>query len=246
MSLTVLAISFFLIAAIYSTVGFGGGSSYVAILLLMNLPLEEVRWIALVCNIIVVSTSCWYFYKVKLLNVRKFLPLIILSVPLAFIGGALRPDNNIYKIVAAIALIIASLIMIVDIKRSEMKTFSDRTLSGIGGGIGLVSGFIGIGGGIFLSPILYLIRWESAKVISAAASFFILVNSIAGLLGQSLNQPIINWRMCLILGMSVFLGGQLGNRLNIHILSSEKVKFISAVLIAAVGIRILYIQLCLV
>ena len=246
MSLTVLAISFFLIAAIYSTVGFGGGSSYVAILLLMNLPLEEVRWIALVCNIIVVSTSCWCFYKVKLLNVRKFLPLIILSVPLAFIGGALRPDNNIYKIVAAIALIIASLIMIVDIKRSGMKTFSDRTLSGIGGGIGLVSGFIGIGGGIFLSPILYLIRWESAKVISAAASFFILVNSIAGLLGQSLNQPIINWRICLILGMSVFLGGQLGNRLNIHILSSEKVKFISAVLIAAVGIRILYIQLCLV
>lgn len=243
MSLTLLALCFFLIATIYSTAGFGGGSSYIAILLLINLPMADVRWIALVCNIIVVSTSCMYFYKAGFLKPKKILPLIILSIPFSFIGGTLRPATNIYLIVAAITLIGASVLMIVNYKQMEKRVLSSPTLAGVGGGIGLLSGFIGIGGGIFLSPILHIVKWESAKVISASASLFILVNSIAGLIGQSINEFHVDWEMCTILGLSVFIGGQLGNRMNIHILSSEKIKLISAVLIAFVGFRILFIQL---
>ncbi|MGK0316207.1 MAG: putative membrane protein YfcA, partial [Saprospiraceae bacterium] len=176
MSLSLLALCFFIIAILYSTAGFGGGSSYIAILLLANLPFEDVRWIALICNVVVVSTSCWYFYKADILKPKKLLPLIILSIPLAFFGGTFRPETNTFKIVAAIALIGASVLMIIDHKKIEKKILSSPILSGIGGAIGLLSGFIGIGGGIFLSPVLHIIRWESAKVISAAASFFILVN----------------------------------------------------------------------
>ena len=243
MSILLIALCFFIIAILYSTAGFGGGSSYIAILLLANLSFEDVRWIALVCNIVVVSTSCWYFYKADILKPKKLLPLIALSIPMAFLGGAFRPDTNTYKIVAAIALIVASLLMITDHKVLEKKKLTSPTLTGIGGGIGLLSGFIGIGGGVFLSPILHIIKWESAKVISAAASFFILVNSLAGLLGQSLHHPQTDWKICIMLASSVFVGGQIGNRLNIHILSAEKIKFISALLIGFVGFRILYTQL---
>lgn len=243
MSLTLLAFCFFLIAILYSTAGFGGGSSYIALLLITNLPILDLRVVALTCNIIVVSTSCWYFYKAEILKPRKLLPLIILSIPFAFLGGTFRPETNTFKIVAAITLVVAAVLMLIDYKNIEKKVLSSRALSGLGGGIGLLSGFIGIGGGIFLSPVLHIVKWESAKVISAAASFFILANSIAGLIGQSLNRPHIDWKMCIILGLSVFVGGQIGNRLNIHILSPAKIKLISAVLIAFVGFRILYTQL---
>lgn len=242
MSLLLISLCFFLIAVLYSTAGFGGGSSYIAILLFANLPIIDLRWIALICNIIVVSTSCWYFYKVDILKPKKLFPLIILSIPLAFFGGTFQPETNSFKLVAAIALIGAAILMIIDYKRIEKK-ISNTTLSGIGGGIGLLSGFIGIGGGIFLSPVLHIVKWESAKVISAAASYFILVNSIAGLIGQSLNSPQIDWQICIILGLAVFVGGQIGNRLNIHILSAKRIKLITAILIAFVGFRILYMQI---
>lgn len=243
MSLLFLAFCFFLIAILYSTAGFGGGSSYIALLLITNMPILDLRWVALICNIIVVSTSCWYFYRAEILKPRKLLPLIILSVPFAFIGGTFRPETNIFKIVAAITLLVAAILMIIDYKKIEKKVLSSPALSGIGGSIGLLSGFLGIGGGVFLSPVLHIVKWESAKVISAAASFFILVNSIAGLIGQSLNRPHVDWEVCITLGFSVFIGGQIGNRLNIHILSPEKIKLITAVLIAFVGFRILYTQI---
>jgi uncharacterized membrane protein YfcA len=243
MSLLLLAFCFFLIAILYSSAGFGGGSSYIALLLLTNMPILDLRWVALICNIIVVSTSCWYFYKAEILKPRKLLPLIILSVPFALLGGSIRPEINTFKIVAAFTLILASILMMIDYKKIEKKVLSSPTLSGIGGGIGILSGFLGIGGGIFLSPVLHIVKWESVKVISAAASFFILVNSVAGLIGQSLNRPHIDWEMCLFLGFSVFIGGQIGNRLNIHILSPAKIKLITAVLIAFVGFRILFTQL---
>ncbi len=243
MSITILAICFFCIAVLYSTVGFGGGSSYITILLLTNLTILDIRFIALICNIIVVSTSCWYFYKAGLLKIEKITPLILLSVPFAFLAGMIKPETDIYRSVASVALILAALFMVIDLKSKEIKNISKPMLTGVGGGIGLLSGFIGIGGGIFLSPVLHLIKWDSAKYISAAASFFILVNSVAGLLGHLLTDFSFDWKQGLILGLSVFVGSRLGNQLNIHILSHERIKLLSAILIAFVGIRILFTQL---
>jgi len=242
MSISVICLCFFIIAVVYSSAGFGGGSSYIALLLVANLPMTDVRFIGLVCNIIVVSTSCYYFYKAGILKIRELLPLIILSIPFAFLGGLITPNYNLYKVIAGIALISASIIMLM-VKDTKSKIrISDVTLSGVSGGIGFISGFIGIGGGIFLSPILYITNWNSAKKISAAASLFILVNSIAGLIGQSIYKSDVDWTMILLLVSVVFLGGQIGNRMNIHILAPNRIKLITAVLIAFVGCRILYIQ----
>lgn len=245
MDILILAIIFFSIALIYSSVGFGGGSSYIAVLIASSVSIGDTRFVALICNIIVVAYGTFRFHQAGLLPMKKVLPLVILSIPLAFLGGTIRPDEAIYKIIAAMALILASMVMLFSSKptKNQSQETSKSVLTAIGGGIGLASGFIGIGGGIFLSPILHLMKWENAKIISAVASFFILVNSIAGLMGQTLSQPSIQYSLVLILGGSVFLGGLIGNRLNIHILPLDKVRLITAVLIGIVGINLLISQL---
>lgn len=240
MSLTLIVILFFLIAILYSSVGFGGGSSYIAILLLAGIAIPDVRLTALICNIIVVLGSSINYVRAGLVPWKKILPIVIFSVPFAFIGGMLEFQSSIYKILASLLLISASALMFIqfDISQSE-KDISQKTLSGIGGGIGFVSGAIGIGGGIFLSPILHLMKWQTAKIISATASIFILINSIAGIGGQLTNDVNIDWNTLQWLGIAVLAGGQLGNYLNLKILDQGKVKLFTAILIGAVGIRIL-------
>lgn len=240
-----LWILFFLIALIYSSVGFGGGSSYIAIMLVMGIAIPEVRFTALFCNIIVVLGSTINYARAGFYNWKKVFSLIILSVPLAFLGGIVDPENGIYKTIAGIALLIASVLMLLKGKRKEEVNINLPTYihAGIGGGIGLLSGFLGIGGGVFLAPVLHMIKWDNAKAISAAASFFILVNSAAGMFGQLLSKPVINYKNLIILGICVFIGGQIGNRLNIDFLKPNFVRIITAILIGVVGVRILYEQL---
>jgi len=161
MSLVTLALLFFIIAVIYSLVGFGGGSSYIAILLLGGLAQQDIRLIALVCNILVVAGASIHYQRARLLPWKKIFPLIIVSVPLAFLGGTVELTGNIYKIIAAVALIIASILILTKSKTtSQPKTYSLPTLAATGGGIGLLSGVIGIGGGIFLAPLLHIALWE--------------------------------------------------------------------------------------
>ncbi|MEE9439711.1 MAG: sulfite exporter TauE/SafE family protein [Saprospiraceae bacterium] len=238
-----LVLMFFLIAIVYSSVGFGGGSSYIAILLLMNVGYGEVRFIALVCNILVVTLATYNFYKAGMYNLKEVLPLVVFSVPLAFLGGMIDVDENLYKTIAAILLLLAAISMIVSKKgamdKNILKT-STLTMSIVGGGIGFLSGFIGIGGGVFLAPFLYLIGWDNVKKISAFASLFIFVNSISGLIGQLANNPIINYTYLVVLGGSVIIGGIIGNRLNLHLLPAKRIKLITAILIGFVGLRILF------
>jgi len=241
MSITLVAVLFFVIAVMYSAVGFGGGSSYIAILLIAGLAIPDIRMTALLCNIIVVGGSSFHFIKARLIPWRSALPIILLSVPFAFIGGTILLDQSIYKILASILLITASGLMFIkkDL-REEKRELSPFQLAGIGGGIGLFSGAIGIGGGIFLAPILHLIRWQSAKVISATASLFILFNSIAGIAGQLTNRPSVNWGTLSVLGLAVLIGGQLGNYLNLNILNESKVRLFTAILVGVIGLRILF------
>ena len=244
MSLTLIAILFFLIAVLYASVGFGGGSSYIAILLLAGLAIQDIRLTALICNIIVVSGSSINYIRAGIVPWKLVLPIVLFSVPFAFIGGMIELEGSIYKILASVLLIVASILMFVKIdEKAPKKEISHGALSGIGGGIGFVSGAIGIGGGIFLSPILHLMKWQSAKVISATASFFILINSMAGIAGQMTNHISINFDTLKVLGIAVLIGGQLGNYLNLKVLDQGKVRLFTAVLIGAIGIRILLSQL---
>ncbi len=244
MELLLLCVLFFAIALIYSSVGLGGGSSYIAVLLMVGLSVGDIRFITLVCNIIVVSFSFSNSPRAGPFKHQKLPPLVVLSIPFAFLVGLISPEEGIYKIIAAVALIAAAITIFLmrGQKETDSTNYSPMVMPAVGGGIGMLSGFIGMGGGVFLSPVLHFIRWDRTKYISAAISFFILTNSAAGLSGQLISNPNIEVDSIVMLGLSVLVGGQIGNRLNIHFMNPRKIKIITAIVIGFVGCRILLIE----
>ena len=238
-TLLILIISFFAIAMIYASVGFGGGSSYLALLAIMNLPMETIRPAALLCNIIVVTGGTYIFWKEGLLDFRKCWPFVIASVPLAFLGGYFDPAESMF-VVLGFSLILAGILLWVQPENLSQVRSSNTPLNVcLGGGIGFLSGYVGIGGGIFLSPLLHLIHWDNAKKISALASFFILVNSLSGLAGQVLRSAELDWSFILPLLLSVLVGGQIGSRLGAKRFNPLFIKRITSVLIVLAAVKIL-------
>ncbi len=237
---------FFLIAILYSSVGFGGGSSYLAALTLTSLAFTQIRAIALLCNIVVVTGGTFIFIKNKLFNWKKIIPLVLISVPMAFIGGYLRISQTFFFILLGITLLVAAILMWTSkyiSKKADDFNFKKSITkdASYGGGIGFISGMVGIGGGIFLAPLLHLTKWDTPKRIAATSSFFILVNSIAGLTGQYLNPNFsIEPTITIILMVTVLIGGQIGSRLSAKLISPIVLKKGTAVLIAFVGLRILW------
>lgn len=245
MTIYTLAVLFFLISILYASVGFGGGSSYIALLLLSNIAIEEVRLMALICNIIVVSGACINYYRSDMIPWKKVLPIVVLSVPFAFIGGTIQLEGSVYQLLAGIALVTSAFLMMkpTSSKHSPTQELSVLERSTIGSGVGFISGLIGIGGGIFLSPLLNILNWQSAKIISVTASVFILFNSLAGIAGQ-LTHPIpINTMLILSLGLAVAVGGQIGNHFNIKLLSPKAIKLLTAILVGVAGIRFILINI---
>lgn len=240
-----LAVIFFLVALIYSTVGFGGGSSYLAILALYHLPFREMRLTALVCNIIVVTGSTVVFIYNKQVDFKKILPIVLTSVPFAFLGAALRINQQTFFIVLGLALIVASILLWIDSvsARDNRRTPHKPSIlqnSILGGGIGFLSGMVGIGGGIFLSPLLNLKKWDTPKKIAATATLFILVNSTAGIAAQVTRfNPEINYTRILFLALAVFAGGQVGSRIGVLKFDQLLVKRATAFLVLVAGIEVL-------
>ena len=236
---------FFCIAILYASVGFGGGSSYLAILALTGIAYTQIPSIALLCNVVVVSGNVFFYQQQKLYNWKKVIPLVAFSIPMAFIGGYLKINQTLFFILLAINLLTAAIFMWASNKMSNPKNetlkLSLSKNARYGGIIGFISGMVGIGGGIFLAPILHLTHWDHPKKIAATASFFILVNSIAGLMGHYVNPNFsIDWNLTAALLITVLIGGQIGNRLGASILNPIKLKKATAILIAFVGVRILW------
>jgi uncharacterized protein len=234
---------FAIVAFVYASVGFGGGSSYLAILVFYSLPFKETRLIALVCNIIVVTGGTFVFIKHRQVDWRKIIPVVVAGVVMAFLGARTKLSQETFFILLGFCLIIASILLWVKTRTNavmkESKTSYLRDAA-VGGSIGFLAGMVGIGGGIFLSPILNLLNWDTPKKIAATASVFILVNSIGGIAGQlSEFTPNINYTRVALLGLAVLVGGQLGSRIGVIKFNQLVVKRVTAILVFAAGIEVL-------
>jgi hypothetical protein len=239
----ILSISFFITAILYSSVGFGGGSTYLALLLIWGIPYYIFPVIALLCNIIVVSGNSFNYIRAGNLNLKLLIPFLVGSIPFAFFGGSLKIDKEVFEIFLFIVLSIAGILLLVknksydsdDLVVNKIKFIYSLLIGSI---LGFVSGVVGIGGGIFLSPILFLLKAEKPKIIATCASLFILINSVSGILGQltkdnTFNELINYWPLFL----SVLLGGFVGNYLNLKIFSNRTLTIMTSLLVIFVSLR---------
>ena len=238
-----LAILFLTTATLYASVGFGGGSTYLALLLIWGIPYNIFPVIALSCNIIVVLGNCFNYIRAGNSNIKLLLPYLAGSVPLAFFGGALNIEKEIFEILLFSVLLVAGVLLLFNFQSFDENKFIYRKIHIsisvlLGGIIGFISGVVGIGGGIFLSPILFLIKADKPKNIVTAASFFILINSISGITGQLTKNhillEILNYWYLLI---AVLIGGQIGNFLNLKVFPTKILALITASLVLFVAVR---------
>ena len=242
----ILSIFFFITAILYSSVGFGGGSTYLALLLIWDIPYYILPIIALLCNIIVVSGNSFNYIRAGNHNIRLLMPFLIGSIPLAFIGGTLLINKEIFEILLFIVLSVSGFLLLMNNKSYEDKNIIIKKLHFliscfIGSILGLVSGIVGIGGGIFLSPVLFLLKADKPRVIATTASLFILINSISGILGQLTKETVLNeiinyWLLFTV----VLIGGFVGNYINLKILSNRILAIITSLLVIFVAIRMGY------
>jgi uncharacterized membrane protein YfcA len=239
-TVVILTISFFIIALVYSSVGFGGGSSYLALMAVMNVAPELMRPSALLCNIVVVVGGTYIFGKAGHLDLRKSWPFIVASVPFAFLGGYWKINEHSFFILLGSTLLLASIALWIQPGEGDKNLSSNVPLSvALSSGVGLLSGLVSIGGGIFLSPILHLSKWDTAQKISALASVFILANSVSGLAGQFIRNATIDWQFILPLLSAVLIGGQIGSRLGARTFNPVYIRRITALLIMVAGVNIL-------
>jgi uncharacterized protein len=241
-----LAALFLLTALAYAMVGFGGGSTYTALLVLAETDYRILPAISLACNITVVTGSVIHYGSAGLVRWRRLLPIVTLSVPLAFLGGLMEIPERAFIALLGLALLASAVALIirkpaVSGERGILPLWSGPAL---GGGIGFLAGLVGIGGGIFLAPALHLLRWGPAREIAAAASVFILVNSLAGLGGQvqrlassdDLAAVISYWPLL----PAVLVGGQVGVWLGRTRTSETWLIRLTALLVLFVSIRLLW------
>jgi uncharacterized membrane protein YfcA len=214
-----LILSFFVIALLYATVGFGGGTSYIAILAAGGVAYTLIPKISLLCNLLVVSGGCYHFMKEGHFNKKLILPFVLSSVPMAFLGGLYPLTEKTFFILLTVSLILCGvrILFLPDRKIEEVRPPGFILSFFVGSILGLLSGMVGIGGGIFLSPILINMGWARSKDAAAVASMFILVNSLAGLAGQFMKDSTLpETSMLLPLFVAVIVGGQIGSRIGTH------------------------------
>jgi uncharacterized membrane protein YfcA len=239
----ILSILFFITAILYSSVGFGGGSTYLALLLIWDIPYIIFPVIALMCNIIVVFGNSVNYIRAGNHNFKLLIPFLLGSVPLAFFGGSLKIEKEMFEILLFFVLSVAGVLLLINNKSYKNDDLLIKKLNfiisfSIGSVLGLISGIVGIGGGIFLSPILFLLKAEKPKIIATTASLFILINSISGILGQLTKENVlIELSNYIFLFLCVFIGGLLGNYLNLKIFTSRVLAIITSLLVIFISIK---------
>lgn len=239
-----LAGLFALVAFVYASVGFGGGSTYTALLALWGVDYRLIPVVALICNIIVVTGGSVRFVRAGLVSWGQVMPLLLVSAPLAFVGGLVPLKQAVFLTILGGTLLASAIALFMQADKMAPRILPKPLLLAVSGGIGLLAGLSGIGGGIFMAPVLHLMRWAEPRRIAAFASLYILINSAAGLCGQiiksgaaSLAQPVMQYG--LLLG-AVLVGGQLGSLFGMRYLSPRLLRVLTALLVGYAALRLLW------
>jgi uncharacterized protein len=243
-----LAAAFLATALLYASVGFGGGSTYTALLTLAGTDFKVLPLISLVCNIIVVTGGAVRYVRAGQVDWSRVLPLVLVSAPFAWLGGLTPIKQETFTLVLAISLLVAGLLLLFQREPNDNEVPNRAKASGFdlfaGGGAGYLAGLVGIGGGIFLAPILHLTRWGSARGIAATACLFILINSIAGLAGQLMKLGVGSgvgvFTQYWPLAVAVLVGGQIGSFASVKLFPQSVVRRLTGVLILYVAGQLLW------
>lgn len=243
---TALLAAGMLVAAFgYASVGHGGASAYLAALALAGVAPSQMRPIALVLNILVSAIGTYKFWRAGYFRWRLFWPFAAVSIPLAFLGGAITLPGHAYKVLVGVVLIYAAWQLWHSARAgAEMREVRDPPLAWamlVGAALGLLAGLTGVGGGIFLSPLLLLLGWAGTKQTSAVAAPFILVNSIAGIAGafavRAATLPSQLW----ILALAVLIGGWLGAEYGSRRFTNPFIRRLLAVVLASAGAKMVFV-----
>ncbi len=242
-----LTLAFLVTSFLYACVGFGGGSTYNALLVLADTNYKTIPFLSLLCNIIVVSGGVWHFSREGHLQTHRVLPWIVFSIPASFLGGLIPVPEMFFTGLLGFALLFSGIRLLLPEKnqillRSNMA-YHRWLAPSLGTLLGALAGITGIGGGIFLAPILHLLRWGNAKQVAGTCALFILVNSVAGIAGQTIKAESSALPSLLLpywaLLPAVFIGGQIGSWLGASKINTIMVKKMTAILILYVAAKLI-------
>ena len=248
MSSYLLYLLFALTALVYAMAGFGGGSTYSALLALSGADHRVIPLVALVCNLVVVSGGVIHYLRAGHLKPAMVAPLALASIPFAFLGGTLELSEQAFRLILGLMLVLSGLVMLGPFRSGLTRRQPANRVAWflalpIGAALGLLAGITGIGGGIFLGPLLHLSGWAESRVIAATTSAFILVNSLAGMAGHlgkwDLSGIDSDLGPLLWLPLVVLAGGQVGSILGVGRYGDRFVRWITTLLVFYVGIRLL-------
>ncbi|MCF7560173.1 sulfite exporter TauE/SafE family protein [Sabulilitoribacter multivorans] len=230
-----------IVSFLYSSVGHGGASGYLALMALFSFAPETMKPTALLLNLFVAGISFYYYYKGGFFNKKLFLSFAVTSIPLAFLGGTIEVDATIYKKILAVLLVFAILKML-NVFGKENETIKDLKIGQaliIGGIIGFFSGLIGIGGGIILTPIILLLHWGNMKEAAAVSALFIWVNSASGLIGQISSGVTIEIESFLLVAIAL-VGGVLGGYYGSKKINNQSLRYILAFVLVIACFKLIF------
>jgi len=237
-----LSLFIFLVAGLYASVGHGGASGYLALMTLLSMPIATIKPVALMLNIAVSLIAFIQFYRSGFFNKKLFVPLAIASVPAAYAGGLLSIDAHVYKQLLGGLLLISAIRLAMPLKKEAivLQHVNIVLVVMIGASIGFLSGMIGIGGGIIISPLLILLRYSDVKTTSGISALFIFVNSIAGLLGQMHQGIVFSSSMSVMIAVAI-AGGLIGSYIGAKQLNVSLLKKVLAVVLFIASLKLVFV-----